>query len=241
VAAHSPNNTEPFHKPTVAGKILKSHQTHGPAKQVEGPGYQKPHHTKRFHHWQICHMMITPINQEEITRLLLQQTHAHFPMISAQLQSSVSKKQISYLLLEYYHLKGHLELVQSRHTQPKHPCILHVTGSFKLNFNFDNFKPTTWNQDYSTSLKDWAPLLVQEGCRATSYKGVIFEVLPDTLQKTQIFWDVMLCQRVLSALMVRVKHSKNCGLISSKDEGTEIHWHVSTCILSADRHNITLS
>jgi hypothetical protein len=82
------------------------------------------------------------MNKEKIARLLLQQTHAHFPMRSPNLQNSVSKKQMSYLLLEYCHLKGHLELVQSYMTQPKHPCILHVTGSLKLNYNFCNFKPT---------------------------------------------------------------------------------------------------
>jgi len=83
--------------------------------------------------------MISTANQEKIVRLLL---HSQFPMRGLQLQISVSKKQMSYILLEYYHLKGHLELVQNQMTQHKQPCILHVTGSFKLNYNFDIFKPT---------------------------------------------------------------------------------------------------
>jgi hypothetical protein len=139
--------------------------------QVNSPGYQT--HTKRFHQWQICLMMKSTLNQEKITRLVLRQTHSQFPVTGL----SVSKKQMLYLLLEYSHLMGHLELVQSQTTEHKQPCILHVTGSFKLNYNIDIFKQTAWNQDYSTSLRDWSPLLLQYGWRATSYKGVIFEVL----------------------------------------------------------------
>lgn len=179
-------------------------------------------------------MMISATNQEKIVRLLLHQTHSQFPMRGLQLQISVSKKQMSYVLLEYYRLKGHLELVQSQMTQHKQPCIHHVTGNFKLNYNFDIFKPTAWNQDYSTSLKDWGPLLLQYSWRAISYKGVIFEVLTEAVQKTQIFWDVMLCHWVHCAFIIRVKHSKNFGPLGSEDESTEILWNVSTHILSVD-------
>jgi len=196
--------------------------------QVNSPGYQT--HTKKFHQWQICLMMISTLNQEKIVRLLLHQTHSQFPMTG----HSVSKKQMSYLLLEYSHLTGHLELVQSQTTQHKQPCILHVTWSFKLKYNIDIFKPTVWNQDYSTSLRDWTPLLLQYGWRATSYKGVIFEVLTEALQKTLIFGDVMLCHWVQCAFIIRVKHSKNCGPLGSEDEGTEILWNASVHILSAD-------
>jgi hypothetical protein len=201
--------------------MLQCHLTNVPAMQVKSPGYQT--HTKRFHQWHI--MMMSTLKQKKIARLLLHQTQSQFPMTGF----SVSKKQMSYLLLEYY-----LELVQSQTTQHKQPCILHVTGSFKLNYNIDFFKPTAWNQDYSTSLRDWAPLLLQYGWRATFYKGVIFEVHTEALQKTLLFRDVMLCQWVQCAFMVRVKHSKNCGLLGSEDEGTEILWNVSTHILSAD-------
>jgi len=79
-------------------------------------------------------------------------------------------------------------MVQSQKTQHKQPCIIHVTGSFKLNYNFDIVKPTALNQNYNMSLRDWTPLLLQCGWRAASYKDVIFEVLTEALQKTQIFW-----------------------------------------------------
>jgi hypothetical protein len=64
---------------------------------------------------------------------------------------------------------------------------------------------------------------------------VIIEVLTEALQKTQIFWDVMLCHWVHCAFIIRVKHFKNCGPLGSEDEGTEILWNVSTRILSADK------